>query len=358
MLSLLKQVSIQIQSIICKLIKTTDFGIVCVTYLQTTFMKRLFSTFLLFLFLVCLGSSFSYSQKRKMYKSGEGPAKVTIRKDSVKKKPQKVLNQPVKKVCNCNTDLSFDPTTRIAMNKNKTGNPPFTGTCIAFFKNKKLEMKLSYVNGKEDGKWLFFYESGFPKIIKHYAEGKPHGKWTAFEDDSVLFSINNYSYGKEHGKQIYFYPGGKIKKRVEDYLMGVKNGTFEQYYKDGVLKKTVTYKNNKFDGPYNKYTRDSVLIIEKEYKEGEIEGKDNSYFDDGSIAYKTFYKKGKPEGEWIFNFEDGTPQKIENYKKGKKDGEWKEYHNNGKIKHEILYKKDKIEEETKYDKFGEPLKGQ
>ena len=281
-------------------------------------------------------SSTSFSQRRKVYKAGESTPTVTVRKDSTDQRPQKVNATSTKeKACNCKNDLEFDPTTKQALDKNKTGKPLFTGTCVTFYPNRKLEMKVTYVEGREDGVLYKFYEDG-----------------THWEKDSTLMWVQNFRFDKKHGKQTYYYPNGNMKK-TEVFEMDVKNGTFEQYYEDGGLKKIVTYKTNKFDGPYMKYADDSTLLIEKEYKEGVIEGKDNSYFEDGTLAYQTSYLKGEKDGEWIYNFEDGSPERIENYKKGMKDGEWTEYYKNGKIKEELVYKKDKLISKKQYNKFGD-----
>ena len=92
-------------------------------------------------------SSTSFSQKRKVYKAGESTPTVTVRKDSTDQRPQKVNATSTKeKACNCKNDLEFDPTTKQALDKNKTGKPLFTGTCVTFYPNRKLEMKVTYVS--------------------------------------------------------------------------------------------------------------------------------------------------------------------------------------------------------------------
>ena len=119
--------------------------------------------------------------QRKVYRAGETKPAAEIPMDTTDNRPQKAREGARKEeICNCNNDLSFDPTTNIALNKNKPGNPPFTGKCVAFYPNKKPEMQLSFLNGVEEGTWIFFYESGDPKMIKNYAEGKTTWKMDSF----------------------------------------------------------------------------------------------------------------------------------------------------------------------------------
>ena len=111
-------------------------------------MKKLISLTLL----ISLCSVYSFSQ-RKVYRAGESTPSVTIRKDSSNNEAKKPTSssQKQEKACNCKTDLEFDPTTKQALDKNKTGKPLFTGICVTFYPNRKLEMKVTYVEGREDG---------------------------------------------------------------------------------------------------------------------------------------------------------------------------------------------------------------
>ena len=119
--------------------------------------------------------SFSSLSQRKVYRVGETTPAAEIAIDSTDNRPQKVRKKnSSNRMCDCNNDLSFDPTTNIALDKNKPGKPPYTGKCVSFFSNKKPEMQLSFLNGIQEGMWIYFYESGNPKMIKNYEIGRAH----------------------------------------------------------------------------------------------------------------------------------------------------------------------------------------
>ena len=163
-------------------------------------MKQFISILLFTAFLILLGSNFSYSQKRRIYRGGEGPPARSLKKDTIITEPQKVHEKrgPQKKICNCKDDLEIDPTSQLAYSQTGKGKKPFTGSCATFYDDNQLEMQITYINGKEDGPLYKFYDDGVKWLHLNYAQGKPHGKWQFWEKDSTLMWENNYSFGNKH----------------------------------------------------------------------------------------------------------------------------------------------------------------
>ena len=61
-----------------------------------------------------------------------------------------------RKALDCNKDLEWFPGTTIVFHK-KSGKP-YTGTCVAYYDNRKLERKTNFILGKENGECFTYYK--------------------------------------------------------------------------------------------------------------------------------------------------------------------------------------------------------
>lgn len=98
-----------------------------------------------------------------------------------------------------------------------------------------------------------------------------------------------------------------------------------EYYADGILKRSESYKNGLIDGP--------------------------SY--SGSYAdFKSFSssKEGKQHGEYIMKTHDDIVLKEYFYEEGKKHGEQRDYYENGCLKEKAVYNKGELVTSKEYDK--------
>lgn len=301
-----------------------------------------------------------YSQRGKLQRSGTqtentNPFGTNTQTPDTTKKKQEQGDKA--KVCDCNKDLEYDQERDIAYFKNSPNQPPFTGTCITLYpENNKLQIKATYVDGKEDGTTYKFHDNGVLNVEINNSMGIPHGEWKFYTKDSVLRWSKNYNMGELDGEQKWFYEDGGL-KRLETYSNGAKDGPSIEYYEDSILKKEVGYKDNELHGPYKKYAKDSAntLIIDQNYHKGKLDGACNFYYESGQVGYTKFYKKGEPDGTWNYYFENGKDKAIEMYKNGKKVGVWRSYHSNQKLQSEIIYKKDEEVSKREYDRFGREL---
>lgn len=312
----------------------------------------------IFIIFMCY-STFVVSQRGKLQRSGTNSnssnpfGSVTSKPDTSKKNQ----NVDKKKACDCNRDLEYDRDKDIAYSKLKKDLLPFTGTCIVMYpSSNQLEIKATYIDGKEHGTTYKFYKSGTLNVEMSHNMGIPDGEWKFFSEDSVLRWSKNYINGELDGEQKWFFPSGNLKK-LETFSIGAKNGKSVEYYKDSSLKKEVYYRDNELHGSYKKFANDSnsTLLIERNYHKGQLNGHCNFYYESGAVGYNKYYKKGKPDGTWVYFFENGNEKATEVYRNGKKEGVWKSYHENKKMQSEIIYKKDKEISKREWDRFGREL---
>ena len=75
-------------------------------------------------------------------------------------------------------------------------------------------------------------------------EGKPEGEFLTYYESGQLKEKINYKDGKKEGERILYYESGQLEEKV-NYKEGVKNGEWLNYYDNGQLVRTRIYKDGK-----------------------------------------------------------------------------------------------------------------
>jgi antitoxin component YwqK of YwqJK toxin-antitoxin module len=261
-------------------------------------------------------------------------------------------------VVDCNSELSYDEASNTVFKLNKDftnvagGNKPFNGTCESCHMNGRIQRRVTFLEGKENGTDTTFYESGCPQVIRALVKGVENGTWYYHYDSTEYIAWEmNYYMGQKHGKQIYFKKNGDTTK-WENYQDGILHGWKRTYYHSGSLKREVHYNRGVFDGPFRVYNLERVVIEELNYKQGKKDQECNYYYDDGTLLKTESWDMGVKNGEFKTFYYQGHIQKTENYKKGKKEGWFEEFYPDQSAKTRKLYKKDELIEEHRYDEHG------
>lgn len=128
-----------------------------------------------------------------------------------------------------------------------------------------------YLNGKKDGKWYYYdkdsvkikeevYKNGIKdglettfylgsgKVFQSctFKNGKKEGPFKQFFESGILKSDMSYTNDTVVGKVIYYHHTGK-KLMEGSYYQGVRNGDFFMYDEQGKLTETIHYKMGKMD---------------------------------------------------------------------------------------------------------------
>lgn len=270
-------------------------------------------------------------------------------------------------VIDCNEELVYDEAADLVLYKPKDNtnlmgsNKPFTGTCEMCHMNGRLQRRVKFVNGKEDGADTTKYRSGCMQVIRNFMQGAEHGQWTYYYDSTQYLAWEeNYYLGEKHGKQIYFEqvrnekgePTGTDTTLWENYKNGILDGVKRTYFPGSKIKKEITYKEGIFDGPFKIYNDSGVVIEELTYKGGKKDGEAKYYYDDGTLLRTESWDEGIKNGEFKTFYYEGHIQVSESYRKGLKEGWFEEFYPDQTSKRRALYKKDVLLEEHKYDEHG------
>ncbi len=106
-----------------------------------------------------------------------------------------------------------------------------------------------YVDGLKEGKWFFqiddYREEG------EYVAGERNGIWKHFYTSSDKRRFEGaFINGKPDGKQIWWYESGKVWQEGK-YVYGIKEGNWKYFDEEGYVSLSITYKEGvevKFDG--------------------------------------------------------------------------------------------------------------
>jgi len=89
----------------------------------------------------------------------------------------------------------------------------YTGDCESRWINKQLKSSQHYVDGKDDGEWLFYYIDGTIQTKAYFKEGVRIGKWEYFYENGMPWKVQTYdSLGNKTGKWKTFSEKGELIK--------------------------------------------------------------------------------------------------------------------------------------------------
>ena len=232
------------------------------------------------------------------------------------------------------------------------------GTIITLTEYKKgfivdrLRINRKDSQGKKQGRWYTFYESGNLKSEVTYKDDMRNGYLKEYTESGDLLKISKYiddviqPEAQEIQKlevQNEYYPNGTIKISAM-FRNGIPEGLKREYAEDGKLEKAYLYQNGVVtgegivkddgnrDGPWKDFYPDGSLKAEGNYDNGKQVGDWKYYHLNGKIEQTgRFNKQGKFDATWKWYFDNGKLLKEENYRSGLKDGMSTEYDETGKV---------------------------
>ena len=125
-------------------------------------------------------------------------------------------------------------------------------------------------------------------------------------------------------------------------VSGLKNGSYQEWYENGISKVKGKYLNNNPTGLWTYWYRNGQKYIEEKYKDSKLNGLKTLWYDNGQKESEINYKNGKEDGKWIEWYSNGQKNSEVTYKVGKKDGLSIEWYENGNKEIEGKYKNDKL----------------
>lgn len=157
--------------------------------------------------------------------------------------------------------------------------------------------------------------------------GKPEGHWRNYYDTGVLRSEGARRELLLEGVWKFYDTKGRLASSIA-YMGDKKNGPALKYDSTGVLMVEEVFVDDLREGVAKYYHANGVLHKEVPFKAGKEEGRGYEYAEDGRIISLLHYGAGLLRKREDINRVDAM---------GLKQGPWKEFHANGKVKWEGTY---------------------
>ncbi len=233
-------------------------------------------------------------------------------------------------------------------------------------------------DGKLNGTFRSFYESGKLLGERHYENGRLNAKLRLYHEDGKVWIERMYRRGLVEGPAKKFYPNGQLAEQVE-----IKNGneivSSVRYYETGKIKQTTEYKHHRTHGTQKIYYENGQVEYIFPYRWGRLNGIGYEYHENGTLRMvgkyengrlqpdsKEYYPNGKIKEERFWSnkflvtttvrgyYETGGLFQEIHYRYGHPDGISKTFHQNGKLAYEEKYVRGKKLYRQYYDEAGRP----
>ena len=138
----------------------------------------------------------------------------------------------------------------------KYTNVPFTG--------KVTGKEKGYLNeGKWNGPYVSYYNTGQLEQKGSYKNAKKDGPWKFFRNDGNIISEGYYNNGQKEGTWNYYHLFGTKLQMVKTFKNGKKNGVFKAFYGNGNLMQKGSYKSGKPNGLWISYEKNGKTEKDK-----------------------------------------------------------------------------------------------
>jgi|GEM_PF-561149 len=197
----------------------------------------------------------------------------------------------------------------------------FKTTFIAGFdEDAAFNDELENIDLAAEELFVFEIDTGIYRIKAEDIENLPDGGAKVYYDDSVKVKFEGRILnGKADGLWRVYYESGKIAGAV-NYVDGLASGV-AMYYYDNDQQTTlaeVNFTEDLIDGVYREYYQNGKRKASVSYAEGFPDGEAEFYYDSGMIKIEGQYKKGIKDGKWVHYTETGDVIDKEKWKRDRK----------------------------------------
>lgn len=169
-------------------------------------------------------------------------------------------------------------------------NSNMTGKWRYFFPNQKIEIVGNYNRkGQKNGEWQWFYPNGELLSLEYYEDGKLEGEYIEYDEHGNEIAKGNYIFGEKDGDWNYLH--GSMKEEGS-YYDGARQGIWKLWYGDGTLASEIMYEQDLPDGKYTLYWENGNVKLAGRYADGVRNGVWNRYNEEGTLTLTTLYKEG------------------------------------------------------------------
>lgn len=188
-----------------------------------------------------------------------------------------------------------------------------------YYRKNKLNTSVHFKDGYLDGSFVEYYPGGDIKMKGQYVKGQKNGTWETFKDDGIVKLTEIFDNGSVT-KRVTYYTDGTVDME-RNFKNGKEHGVSRQYtYPDGILKSEKNYVNGKQVGKQMQYytSNQNDFVQNSNYNDrGQLDGEFTEIFaEKKTLKTKGLYKDGRKIGKWVYGYPNGL-YKEETYENGK-----------------------------------------
>ncbi len=208
-------------------------------------------------------------------------------------------------------------------------------------------------NKKRQGRWKWFFEDEMTVQMEGtYKNGLKDGYWKEYDLDGNLLSATKYVDGEKQEKaeelvqldvKTDYYPDGRVKILATYTKDGVPEGVRREYNTAGEVEKSFIFRKGKIvaegiftdagmrQGLWKEYYTMGKLKSTGHYKNDQKQGVWKFYYLNGQLEQVGKYLVGSPDSTWKWYYQHGNLLREEHFFNGQPDGTYTEYDTQGKI---------------------------
>lgn len=182
-----------------------------------------------------------------------------------------------------------------------------------FYDTGELRSEGIYKENRREGEWVFYYRDGKEEQRGAYRKGLPDGDWRWLHNNGKLWREEVFYEGREDGISVEYNDTGAVVSKGQ-YIDGERDG---QWIIDiGEHREEGEYRVGQRYGVWKYYFRNGKLKFEGKFMDGREEAEHISYYDNGNIRDRGRYKFGEREGDWTYFTVEGDIITVVNYERG------------------------------------------
>jgi antitoxin component YwqK of YwqJK toxin-antitoxin module len=214
------------------------------------------------------------------------------------------------------------------------------GPCKLYGREGKLREERNYVAGEQRGAWTGYWPNGKVQE-KGFLDpaGKRHGLIERFREDGSPDSATGWAHGEKDGLEREWHANGKV-RRESSWQAGKQHGVMRDFHETGQLSsatcyqqgssvtglnpclgktgsevvtrafpdgkpyETTTVKDGKKNGVAQRFERDGALKLSETWADDKLDGP-QKLFEKGKLKRQVLWKAGRRDGAETLYFEDG-----------------------------------------------------
>lgn len=182
-----------------------------------------------------------------------------------------------------------------------------------FWENGKLKSEIEKEDGRYYGIATWYYENGLKQHECNYVNDTLQGKSTRWYVNGKTHSIEHYKDNQLHGTVQKFDLNGK-RVAEENYQLNTLHGSFKEFYPSGQVKVEGYYNKGMFDGQWLYYEDDGFIVGMGEFRNGS--GRQRAWYRNGPLKRVVSYVDNVKHGQETWYRPDETLEKILTYEYG------------------------------------------